>query len=164
MIAGVDYDSHGVYIATLWNVATDEHDAAAAGFDTFIFRKRHGLEARADFAFDAVKRLPVLLESLPPMQVVFVERGYGSSFRSAFVLGRVQGVIVASLARTSLIVNELSVHEWKKELTGNGNAKKAEAHEALAARFHGQMPDDENMRDALAIAYVGRELNRRASA
>lgn len=166
MIAGVDFDSFGVYIAEL--PYEESRDGADARFIAIKFRKTSGLEARADFAFEAVLRLPRLIGgTLAPYTAenVFVELGRGASRRSDFLLGRVQGAIAATFASVdSCSVIEMSAQEWKKALTGNGNAPKDVAHLELARRYGGKMPADENMRDALAIAFVGRELIRQAIA
>lgn len=166
MIVGIDYDSFGIYVARLSFDEALDHDVTGAfvRFDSFVFRGRR--EQRADFAFPAVTRIPGMLAQLGVPQLVFVERGTGQSRRADFTLGRVQGAIVATFAswQSAPSVNELLASEWKKELTGNGNASKAEAHEALGLRFAGSLPRDENMRDVLAIAWTGRELNRRGTA
>lgn len=154
MIAGVDYDSFGVYV-----VALPHHESDVVFSWEVEFRKPN--EARADRAFDTALRIPHMLPQLTRVDVAFIERGTGASRRSDFLLGRVQGLVAATLAMQGIAVNEMPAGEWKKALTGNGNAPKPAAHEALA-RLGFLLPENENSRDALAIAWTGRELNRAA--
>lgn len=171
MIAGVDYDSFGIYVATLWDTLTDEFDEHTARFYTLKFRKRHGKEAKADFAFEAALRLPGLITSeIPVPWQVAVERGKAppGMQKSQFGLGRVQGIIVATFAHYSgpPAILEIPTSEWKIACAGKGygNAAKDVVHERFfAERWQGEIPDDENMRDALCIAYAARELDRSAS-
>jgi hypothetical protein len=170
-IAGVDYDSFGVYVALL--PFSEEWDglphAPGPQYVELLYRKRHGREAAGDFTFEAAKRIPELIyERVPIPSLVFVERGFAKpgQQKHLFAMGRVQGLVVGSFLRMSVpvAVNELTTAEWKIGAGAKGNAPKAVAHAALAERFAGELPDEENMRDAVAIAYAGRALNRKASA
>lgn len=165
MIAGVDYDSFGVWIAMLPHETND-------GILVPLSYRHRSRESASEYAFTATRRIPHLIAGHvhPRPDVVFVERGHAppKMQKSLFGMGRVQGAVVASLALVmpDVPVNELRDAEWKHALTGNGRATKTAAHAALAERLGldvAELPSNENLRDALAIAWTGRELNRKAS-
>ena len=77
-----------------------------------------------------------------------------------------QGLVVAALLELDAGVEELTPADWRIELGVRGNCSKAEAHLALRDRFtDDELADprlsDENVRDALAIAYAGARRNAR---
>lgn len=94
------------------------------------------------------------------VRLAFIEHGTGKSRRGDWKLGRVQGVLLASIPK-DVLVHETMAGEWKRELTGNGNASK-EAVEARGRELGFEMPDD-NAWDALGIAVAMRDKNARAA-
>lgn len=162
MIAGVDFDSFAVYVAAL--PFKREEDLERARFTTIRFREKN--EAGADRAFEAALRLPDRLrfELVPTPAVVWIERPMSEQRKHLVTMGRVQGIIIATLLELDVdVIEELTPQEWKLAIAGKGfgNAKKAAVHEHLARLWPGELPDDENMRDALAIAWTAREENAR---
>lgn len=165
LVAGVDYDTFGVYAALV-----DARDFSLSDLVVLRYRDK-SRQADASYAFPAARALPTavynaLYEQDRRPVLAFVERAYipRGQLRQAFALGRVQGLVVAGLLDLGVIVEELTPAEWRKELGVPGNCAKAEAHLALAERY----PDaddprlrDENVRDALAIAYAGVRRNKR---
>jgi Holliday junction resolvasome RuvABC endonuclease subunit len=173
IVAGVDYDSFGVYLALV-----DAGDYSLADLAVIRFRDK-SREADKSYAFPAAQRIPEALtealfiarRKLWP-RLAYVERGFSpkGQQRQAFGLGRVQGLIVAALLEHDVPVDELTPAEWRKELGVPGNCSKAEAHLALlgvGAPFYGEgdprLVADENVRDALAIAYAGARRNARGA-
>lgn len=167
MVAGVDFDSFGVFVASL--PFAKERDREEARFVTVRFRHR-SRESGAEWAFETAKAIPQLLafELGRVPAVAFIEHGFApqGQVKHVFGMGRVQGLVIATLLDMGVVVNEMTPGEWRIGVAGKGygNAPKALVHEKLAELFTGTMPDDENMRDALAMAWVGRELNEAASA
>ena len=162
MIAGVDFDSFAVYIAAL--PFEREHEAARARFTTIRFREKN--EAGADEAFAAALRLPARLrfELAPTPAAAWIERPMSEQRKHLVTMGRVQGLIVATLLDLGVeVIEEVTPQEWKLAVAGKGygNAKKAAVHEHLARLWPAELPADENMRDALAIAWTAREENAR---
>jgi Holliday junction resolvasome RuvABC endonuclease subunit len=93
---------------------------------------------------------------------VFIEHGYGKSRRGDWVLGRVQGALMASLpAHLHSLVWETHSGEWKKVYVGNGNAGKPLIE--AKGRERGYDLPDENAYDALGIAWGMREKNDEAA-
>lgn len=185
MIVGVDYDTFKATLVALpfagdtpapvvaearWRTASQGGDAL-----DYLFRIHASLEvAKAEIA----KRAPSFRDE---PSVYFIERGFGMSRRSDFLLGAFLGAIYADLYRTTRdAVNLMDLREWKAVVTfaagigltangrGNGNAKKVVANEAcraLLARIgvdaSSWSPDQ---LDAYGVALTGRDLNARAAA
>lgn len=159
MIAGVDFDSFGVYVAVL----PFEENGAGARFHIIGFRHR-SREAGADWAFEAARRIPDAIDELvrPMPVVVYVEKPFvpRGQIKQAVGLGRVQGLIVAGFALAGVeVIEEMSPGEWRRGVGALGNAPKATAHELLAELYPEPLPRDENLRDALAIAWTARKVN-----
>lgn len=161
MIAGVDFDSFGVYVACLpWEEADDE---LGARFHILGFRERRR-EVEAEWAFEAAKRIPDAIAAIvrPSPTVVYVEKPFvpRGQIKQAVGLGRVQGLIVAGFARAGVeVIEEMTPGEWRRGVGALGNAPKANAHALLAELYPVPLPRDENLRDALAIAWTARKLN-----
>ena len=189
MIVGVDYDTYRVVLAAV-PFEDDSDGETVVEVETISYRKTSGFEAKADFQFEAAKRIGGLLlgseilhrirEGVPA--VVWIERGFGMSRRSDYLLGRIQGLVLAAVQAaippgSASAVNEITIQEWKREIVGNGNAKKEAVVPALLDRWSVLLvepgfgeteavaatgtPDEW---DAAAIALAGRLLNARASA
>jgi hypothetical protein len=113
--------------------------------------------------------------------VWFLERGFGASRRSDFIMGAFTGAVFVSLSSMPAdAVNLMEAREWKSAVTevsgigrtkdgrGNGNAKKEIANEAVKALLllEGIETVDwtPDQLDAAGIAFAGRRLNARAAA
>lgn len=120
--------------------------------------------------------------------VWFVERGFGASRRSDFIVGAFTGAVVATLTSlrawppdvTNDPINLMDAAEWKREVTGvsgigvtkkgtgNGNVKKEIANDACRALLllDEIEPVDwtPDQLDAWGIAFAGRRINARAAA
>ena len=174
IVAGVDYDSFGAYVALV-----DAGDYSLLDLILLRFRDK-SRESDASYAFPASRRLPGALEDAilgrgPELRpaIAYVERAWTprGQLKQAFGLGRVQGLIVATLLKIEVAVDELTPAEWRHELGVKGNCSKSEAHLALlgiGSPFYGEgdarLIADENVRDALAIAYAGARRNARGTA
>ncbi len=76
--------------------------------------------------------------------------------RSAVLLGKASGVILAAGALCGVPVEEVAVREVKKILTGNGNASKSQLERAVRARLgRGEAIRPSHAADALALALIG---------
>lgn len=163
MIAGVDYDSFAVYVAAL--PFDPSRDIIDARFTTIAFRDRKRASS-ADDAFEASLGLPLQIryELDPRPAVVWIERAMSEQRKHLFTMGRVQGIVVGALVELGVeVVEEVTPQQWKLGVAGKGfgNAKKAAVHERLGKLWPRALPDDENMRDALAIAWHARNENAR---
>lgn len=117
------------------------------------------------------------LAQVPERHVFFIERGYGQSRRSDWMLGAFFAAIYIAACEFGP-VNPMDLREWKQAVTkvagigltakgdGNGNAKKEVANEATRALLAlvevdgtAWTPDE---LDAYGIAWTGRRLNARA--
>jgi hypothetical protein len=176
MVVGVDYDT---FKATLCALPFERLDPP------ILLQARWRPNSKGGDALEHLGAVPealgIVLPCLPDEpHVYFVERGFGMSRRSDFLLGAFLGAILAELRRGAS-ANMVDLREWKSEVTeragvgltakgrGNGNAKKEIANEAcrvLLATLWGfdagvWTPDE---LDAFGIAYLGRKLNARGVA
>jgi hypothetical protein len=92
--------------------------------------------------------------------MAFIEHGMGASRKGDWKLGRVQGVLLATIPE-HVLVHEAMAGEWKKEYTGNGNAGKPLI-EARGRKLGFMLPD-ENAYDSLGVAYAMRDKNSAVS-
>lgn len=78
---------------------------------------------------------------------------YGKNVKTAFLLGHLRGVILFTLAKYNIRINEFSPKEVKKSVVGNGNASKNQVRymlkELLSLR---NMPKSTDASDGLAVA------------
>lgn len=185
MIVGIDLDS---FKATICAVPFD-------GGVPILVEARWREDRQTGDALAHLGKVPVALrhartelEQASPERfavepnVWFVERGFGMSRRSDFILGAFTGAIMALLhADTGDPVNLMDLREWKSEVTeaagvgitakgrGNGNAKKEVANEACRTLLSTLLELDAvdwtpDQLDAYGIAFTGRRLNARALA
>jgi hypothetical protein len=185
VVVGVDFDSFKATLCVLpfaggaplfaearWRWDSDRGEAL-----TYLGRVHDDLL----HALDELGRASERFRS--EMHLCFVERGFGASRRSDFILGAYLGAIYATLAggwEYPYVVNLLDAREWKREVTaasgigqtkagkGNPNAKKDVANEACRALLLLDEIDatdwTADMLDAWGIAYTGRRLNQHAIA
>lgn len=132
-VAGIDYDSFSAYVMVA-PIDSEELEMRHLYWFEIPFRDRNR-EKGLDNTFWPVHRIPHLLPPLWPVHchVAYIERGFGTSRRNDFELGRIQGALYAVLAGLGVRVMEVNVQSWKKSILGNGNMKKAEIPEAFAA-------------------------------
>jgi hypothetical protein len=94
--------------------------------------------------------------------VLYIEHGFGANRSSDHALGRVQGAIVACAA-LRITVEEVNLSTWRKMMYGKGTlVDKEEADRLVVPALRekiGLVPDTPDLRAALAIGWVGRELN-----
>jgi Holliday junction resolvasome RuvABC endonuclease subunit len=145
-----------------------EENGVDARFSVLGFRER-SRESGAEWAFEAAKRIPQAIalkwEDDPP-DVVYVERPIvpKGQLRQAIGLGRAQGLIVAGFQQAGVkVIEEMTPGEWRIGVAGvgYGNAPKAIVHEKLGELWLPELPRDENLRDALCIAWAARRENAR---
>lgn len=94
-----------------------------------------------------------LLERLKP-QVTVIEKVFlGKNVDSAFKLGHVRGIAIASALRRESQVTEYAARAVKKGITGSGGATKEQVQLTIfaALKIKGQVKEDAS--DALALAY-----------
>lgn len=183
MIVGVDYDT---YKATFCAVPLDG-SIRKATVATAHFRpaSRSGEDAMLTALHEVgqgvlygLKESGCMIGEESPVDVVWIERGFGMSRRADFALGCYFGAIYAACANLGVIVNSLEAREWKRTVTkaagigltkkgdGNANAPKDVANEACRALLAlGEVdgtswtPDE---LDAFGVAFTGRRLNLEA--
>jgi len=161
-LAGIDTDTFGVYIVTVPLEGAIRPERI--GWEAIELRPRTTTKGRSlASTFEAVVscRLKILgceLLNDPENQlaVAWIEHGYGGSRRNDFEQGRVQGAVAATLG-DYMPVNEVNVGTWKKDVIGNGAAKKDQVREFLAAR--GWFFPRQDLYDAFGIAVYGRLIN-----
>jgi Holliday junction resolvasome RuvABC endonuclease subunit len=185
MIVGVDVDS---FKATLCAVPFD-------GGTPILVQARFRPDSKTGDALAYLVKVPAAMRSARELlaeasphrfavepNVWFVERGFGASRHSDFIVGAFTGAIMASLAGiTDDPVNLMLAGEWKRDVTGasgiglttkgvgNGNAKKEVANAACRELLETFLEVDStdwtpDQLDAFGIAFCGRRLNARAAA
>ena len=104
----------------------------------------------------------ILTEHQPA--VVAVEQLYAhyAHPRTAIIMGHARGVMLLVAQRRGLAVHEYAANRIKKNLTGNGHAKKEQMQAAIQALWKlPAPPEPPDVADALAIALCcGRSLAR----
>lgn len=184
MIVGIDVDS---FKATLCAVPFD------GGTPILVYARwrqdRETGEALSHLGKVAstIRRARSMLQEASPDRfavepsVWFIERGFGMSRGSDYILGAFTGAIMATIcADTTDPVNLMDLREWKADVTatagigltakgrGNGNAKKEVANEACRALLALTEIDASDWTpdqlDSWGIAFAGRRLNARAAA
>lgn len=182
MILGIDYDT---YKATIVGIRLTP---AALGFPVEIeecrYRKK-GLTGDTESRLALQQVLPALRESalIRKADAIAVERGAGMNRKGEWEMGAFFGAITTAITalRPDVSLTWVEAREWKREVTalagwregqGNANAKKPEAHQALASITPlmglGTFGVDDLARlsldekDALAIAWTYRRMNERA--
>lgn len=185
IVLGVDYDTHKATLCAL------EFDGGQPRMQVARFRKDSA--TGEDSSIKALGVVgPTILNALDLFglgvidagsvtvgSVAWLERGYGSSRQSDWVMGAFFGAIYAALEPV-MFVNPLDLREWKRLVTketgigltvkgeGNGNAKKPVANEATRALLTDAGVDSTDWTadalDAYAVAWAGRRLNERALA
>lgn len=173
MIAGIDADTYSVTVAIIRDEPIEEVEAACV--HRIVLRKASRSGEMAGLL--ALRELePLLVASAVPwgeLATVWIERGFGGSRRSDYALGAVAGALLAvipCIAGTAE-VNPIGLGEWRKAVTGNGNARTDDVTEALIARRvlppatygPGGMTHDKDEVDATGIAVAGRTINLLAS-
>ena len=102
----------------------------------------------------------ILAEHRP--QTVAVEQLYAhyAHPRTAIIMGHARGVILLAAQRRGLAIHEISANRVKKNLTGNGHAKKEQMQRAIQSLWNlPAPPEPPDVADALAVALCcGREL------
>lgn len=75
---------------------------------------------------------------------------------TAITMGHARGVVLLTLRRAGVEVNELGATEVKKSLTGGGHASKQQMQLAVKAQLGlSEMPSPPDVADAIAIALTG---------
>lgn len=75
---------------------------------------------------------------------------------TAITMGHARGVVLLSLRRAGVEVNELAATEVKKSLTGGGHASKTQMQLAVQAQLGlSEAPSPPDVADAIAIALTG---------
>lgn len=186
MILGVDVDS---FKATICAVPFD-------GGTPILVQARFRPDSKTGDSLMYLVKVPAAIRSARALlaeasphrfaaepNVWFVERGFGASRHSDFIVGAFTGAIMAALAGQSDddIVNLMLAGEWKRDVTfmsgigrtakgaGNGNAKKDVANAACRELLETLLEVDStdwtpDQLDAFGIAFCGRRLNARAAA
>lgn len=73
--------------------------------------------------------------------------------RTAIIMGHARGVMLLVARRRGLAIHEYSANRVKKNLTGNGHAKKGQMQRAIQALWNlPAPPDPPDVADALAVA------------
>lgn len=189
VIIGIDYDS---YKATIVGVRFDSAKYPHLEVAQFRPTRRSGEDAAFVALGEVASSLDEALGAIlmrgdlgrDSHDVFFLERGYGSSRSSDWVLGAFFGAIWTSI-RTAWLrpgdqLNPMTPREWKRAVTktsgigvtkkgdGNGNVKKDLANaatlriiDAYEIALTSTTPD---ALDAFAIAWTGRRQNRDAVA
>jgi hypothetical protein len=174
MIVGCDFDTYKVTFVGL----PHEKDGWPT-METVLFRKPG--QSGDDAAIEALKTARVmLLQSglYHKADVFFVERGFGASRRSDYLMGAFFGVIMSTCSQAAP-TNVMHGGEWKKAISadcgvmtkggspGNATLKKEQAHvyvrEVAAKLGHDLTGYGPDALDAYAMAVVGRWLNESAN-
>lgn len=161
--AGIDYDTHRLHVVVI-----------ADGHHPYVGQAK--LRERQATPYDATRGVlaglnrlvSAALDDLDPFMLdAAVERGWGASRRSDFLLGSIYGAVVASwscvASRSPRIggIQSVPTADWKRTLGVAGNARKETANAAAAdlwaSMWGTPAPGDPNLLDAFALALVARE-------
>ena len=119
---------------------------------------KHSVAARL---VEIERELDAILNEHKPT-VVAVEQLYAhyAHPRTAIIMGHARGVMLLVAQRKNLAVHEYAANRVKKNLTGNGHAKKEQMQRAIQALWQlPEPPDPPDVADALAVALCcGRAL------
>lgn len=155
MIAGFDTSTYAIAVALL----SDDGD----DWSTLTLRLRKASDSGETAGLLALRELePLLVASDVPwgdVTAAWIERGFGASRRSDFALGATVGALLAVLPCIGdAAVNPIGLGEWRKALTGNGNASKEMIRRELTRLGFACTTLSEDEADALGIAWAGRAL------
>ena len=102
----------------------------------------------------------ILIEHKPTTVAVEQLYAHYAHPRTAIIMGHARGVILLVAQRRGLAVHEYAANRIKKNLTGNGHAKKEQMQRAIQALWQlPAPPDPPDVADALAVALCcGRAL------
>ncbi len=92
-----------------------------AGCDVISLIKEKDLLKRLDMLHSAIE---VVMDEYKPDVVAVESMFFQKHIRSIFTLGHARGVILLSIARHKVPLQEYSPREVKKAVVGNGNASK----------------------------------------
>lgn len=152
-IAGIDFDSNGVFVAFV-----DEEDGRWLG------KLALELNCGPGDAFDRARRVRDLM---PPrgawddVCAIGIESTFSQSFKATAALARIQGAILACLPRAIVTVPLAANHKppygWKANVLGRTNATKDDvrAYAIIGGAPEGLVQD---LYDAFAIANATRAL------
>lgn len=93
--------------------------------------------------------------------------GRSGGVRATIAQAYVGGIIRASLTNAGFVVHDVHVGTWKKEVVGNGNAKKPDVARRVKVawpKVWNLVRDDGDLTDAAAIALYGRAVLARVPA
>ena len=83
--------------------------------------------------------------------------------RTAIIMAHARGVILVLAARRGLSIVHVAATHVKKHLTGSGRAGKAQIQRAVAATLNlPQIPEPNDVADAMAVALCGLHMQREA--
>ncbi|MEW6610755.1 MAG: crossover junction endodeoxyribonuclease RuvC [Patescibacteria group bacterium] len=89
-----------------------------------------------------------------PQRAAIEKLYFQTNAKTAMVVGEARGVIITTLAESSIPVFEFTPLEIKRALTGSGNADKRQVQKMLTLLFHlKEPPHPDDAADALAIAW-----------
>lgn len=163
MILGIDPDTYKLTVA---GIEAEPRENEVPYFWEIPIRKDAGWLAM----LLALRELePALVESEVPwkeVSMIWVERAWGASRSSDYLMGCIVGALFATLPIIcDAEVNPIGLGEWRKELTGKYPCNKAMAESALRQREDIAVPivlnNDEI--DALGVVVAGRQMNLKAA-
>ena len=122
----------------------------AAGCDVVQVNPTLSLPIRLLKIYDEISK--VIAEYNPDIAAV-ESIFYGKNIKSAFTLGHARGVILLSLAKAGIPIEEYSPREVKKSVVGNGNASKEQVEYMVKKIINlKKSPKTQDATDALAVA------------
>ncbi len=122
----------------------------AAGCDVVQVNPTLSLPIRLQKIYDEISK--VIAEYKPDIAAV-ESIFYGKNIKSAFTLGHARGVILLSLAKAGIPIEEYTPREVKKSVVGNGNASKEQVEYMVKKIINlKRSPKTQDATDALAVA------------
>ncbi|OPX27468.1 MAG: crossover junction endodeoxyribonuclease RuvC [Candidatus Cloacimonas sp. 4484_143] len=122
----------------------------AAGCDVVQVKPTLSLPVRLQKIYDEISK--IVAEYNPDIAAV-ESIFYDKNIKSAFTLGHARGVILLSLAKAGIPIEEYSPREVKKSVVGNGNASKEQVEYMVKKIINlKKSPKTQDATDALAVA------------
>ncbi|MCP3943353.1 MAG: crossover junction endodeoxyribonuclease RuvC [Desulfobacteraceae bacterium] len=150
-IVGIDPGLAGTGVGV---VQGDNRDISGYSFGSILTDSKASTPARLNLIYSKI--VSFLGEQKPDLVVIEAIYSLEKYPESGIMLGKVSGVLLLAASRAGLKVDEISVREVKKIITGSGSADKLQLEKSVRNLLkHGEPIRPFHASDALGLALAG---------